>query len=118
MPAKRKYDTAGERQAAYRMRRRAAYHELLAAKGIPPMPKTPTMPGHRRWETMLQMASQLAQTAHSEMQDYFDLRSESWQESDKAEAFTERMDELADLIGLFESLDISRQNKKENTNAS
>lgn len=118
MPAKRKYDTTAQRQAAYRMRCRAAYNELSAQKGIPQLPPIPTMPSHRRWDAMLQMALRIVQSTHSEMQNYFDLRSESWQESDKAEVFIERMDELADLIGSFESLDTQRQHRKENTNAS
>jgi hypothetical protein len=118
MPAKRKYDTSAKRQAAYRTILRSAHNELQAEKGIPPLPPIATIPGHRRWGAMLQMASRLVRSIHDEMQGYFDERSESWQESDRADAFIERMDELAELIGSLESLEPSIQNTKENKNAS
>ena len=82
------------------------------------MPPIATMPGDRRWDAMLQMAYMLLQSTHAEMQEYFELRSESWQESDRAEAFTDRMDNLADLLDSFEALGISTPNPKEKTNAS
>jgi hypothetical protein len=118
MPAPRKYDSPADRQSAYRARRKAEHNELLSSKGLPAMPPIPTMPGDRRWDAMLQMAYTLLQSTHTEMQEYFDLRSESWQESERAEAFTDRMDELADLIDSFEALGISTSNPKEKINAS
>lgn len=118
MPAGRKYDTPAQRQAAYRARQRAGRDELSKTNGIPPLPAIPAMPGHRRWEAMLRMALLLVVSTHGEMRDYFDDRSESWRESDKAEAFVERADELVDLIDSFEAIGISAlTSTKEDTDA-
>jgi hypothetical protein len=117
MPAPRKYESPAQRQAAYRARLVAARDELLVSKGLPPLPRVPTMPGDRRWEAMIRMAFSLLQSAHTEMQEYFDERSESWCDSEKGEDFTERMDYLAELLDSFEGFGLSTQNTKENADA-
>lgn len=117
MPTPRKYESPAQRQAAYRARLVAAQDELLTSKGLPSLPPIPAMPGHRRWEAMIRMAFSLLQSAYAEMQGYFDERSESWCDSDRGEAFTERMDYLAELLDSFEALGISPPNTKETTDA-
>lgn len=117
MPTPRKYDSPAQRQAAYRARLTAARDELLASKGLPLLPSMPTMPGQRRWEAMIRIAFSLLESAYTEMRGYFDERSESWRDSEKGEAFTERLDELAELLDSFEGLGIQTPNTKENTDA-
>ena len=56
MPTPRRYANPAQRQAAYRERLAEARKQELQAKGIPPMPAIPTMPGSRRWDAMNQQA--------------------------------------------------------------
>jgi hypothetical protein len=56
------------------------------------LPAVPSIPGHRRWKAILKQAAILVERAAAEMETYFDQRSEQWQDSQQAEAFTEIMD--------------------------
>lgn len=105
MPAHRKYDSPAQRQAAYRARQAAAHDELMASKGLPALPSIPTVPGQRRWQALVQAAQKMLETAHQEMQDYYDERSESWQDCEKGEAFLERLDTVSDVIDSLDELD-------------
>jgi hypothetical protein len=91
MPTPRKHSSAAEKQRAYRQRQEHAHRELLAAKGLPPLPVIPTMPGERRWAAMLEQTKATLRTMLDEMQAYQDERSEEWQESDRGEALRERI---------------------------
>lgn len=101
MPQPRKYATRAEQQAAYRKRTTTADRERLAKKGLPPLPAIPTMPGHARWNAMIEQAHILLSEAIAEIQNYHDDRSEQWQESDRAEdllAKLERLHEAANHV--------------------
>jgi hypothetical protein len=98
MPQPRKYATRAEQQAAYRQRRALAERELLREKGLPALPAIPTLPGHARWRAMLSQAQYLLRQAAAEMQDYYDARSEAWQESVQAEAFLEKVERLEEIV--------------------
>jgi len=52
MPTPRKYKTDAERYAAYRQRKKEARNRELQAKGLPPLPGIPTIPGTRRWRAL------------------------------------------------------------------
>jgi len=99
MPQPRKYANRADQQAAYRKRRSVSDRELLAQKGLPPLPAIPTMPGNARWSAMITQAHLLISGAAVEMQDYHDDRSEQWQDSTKAEEL------LAKLALLQETMD-------------
>ncbi len=47
---------------------------------------------------MKEQAETLLRSMRDEMQGYFDDRSEAWQESEKAEAFQERIDAIDGLL--------------------
>ena len=101
MPQPRKYANRADQQAAYRQRRIVSDRELLAKKGLPPLPAIPTMPGNARWNAMIAQAHLLLSEAVVEMQDYHDDRSPDWQESTKAQellARLERLQETADQL--------------------
>ena len=98
MPQPRKYATRAQQQAAYRKRRAVSEQELLAAKGLPPFPALPTLAGHARWRAMLAQAQQLLSQATSEMQSYYDDRSEAWQESAQAEAMLNKRERLEEIV--------------------
>jgi hypothetical protein len=90
-------DNAG-RQAAYRKRRRAQIDDLLTMRGLPALPAVATIPGWPRWkEAMGRIAVQL-EVIEREMTDYFDERSERWQESERAEAFDESRNILRTIV--------------------
>lgn len=104
MPTPRRYATHAERQAAYRRRVAAAREQELQAKGLPPQPQVATMPGERRWATMTGQALVLLQTIQEEMQEYYEQRSEQWQESERGEAVGERLQALQEAIAAIEGL--------------
>ena len=98
MPTPRKYASGAQRQAAYRQR-------LARAKQTHQAPAWPTKPGYRRWEAMTKQVKEVLDTALTEMQDYFDERSDAWQESERAQALSDRMDVLTEAIDALERLD-------------
>ena len=90
--------TNAQRQAAYRRRRRATIDGLLTTRGLPPLPAVSTIPGWPRWkEAMSRIAAQL-DVIESEMTDYYEDRSERWQESERAEAFDENLNVLRTIM--------------------
>ena len=97
MPQPRRHDHPAARQRAYRERLRQAAAQQLAVKGLPSLPAIPTLPGYRRWTAGLLQAKQLLETVAQEMRDYYDQRSEQWQESDRAETLQEQLDQITDL---------------------
>lgn len=98
MPQPKQYENRAQRQAAYRRRRAQAHAAQLAARSLPTLPALPTMPGHRRWTALEQLAIWALQTDLEERHNYFDDRSEAWQESERAEAFQERIDILEQAL--------------------
>ena len=95
MPTPRKYLSAAARQAAYRQR-------LKRAKETSKTNTWPTKPGYRRWEVMTKHAKDVLDIVLMEMQDYFDERSDTWLESERAEAFSDKMDTLTEAIDTLE----------------
>ena len=91
MPTPRQYANRAQRQAAYRNRQADRRREELSARAMPPLPPIPSIPGNRRWAAMTQHALYLLQKVTEEMHDYYDERSEAWQESERADAFLERL---------------------------
>jgi hypothetical protein len=87
------------RQQRFRRRQAEARRAEQQAKGLPPLPAVPTMPGNARWSGMIAQARTLLSEAVIEMQSYHDDRSEQWQDSAKAE------DLLAKMECLQESMD-------------
>jgi hypothetical protein len=90
--------TDAQRQAAYRRRRRDMIDGLMSARGLPPLPSVSTIPGWPRWkEAMSRIAAQL-EVIDDEMTDYYDERSERWQESERAESFDESLNILRTIM--------------------
>ena len=94
MPTPRKYTDHAARQRAYRQRQAQARLQEIREKGLPPAPPIPTMPGTARWQALLDRASNEVATTLSEMQDYYDDRSEQWQESEKGDAMQNAIEGL------------------------
>lgn len=98
MPQPRKYETRAQQQAAYRKRRATSERQLLAQKGLPPLPAIPALPGNARWGAMIEQAHTLISNAAMEMQSYHDDRSERWQDSMKAEELLDKLDHLQESM--------------------
>ena len=101
MPQPKKHTSDAARQAAYRLRCEQARQAALAAKGLPMLPAIAALPGSSRWNASFAAAKELIASTLSEMQDYFDERSESWQESERGDNHQERMasvDEVLDAL--------------------
>ena len=91
MPQPRKHENPARRQAAYRARLETARRLQLRERGLPALPTISTMPGRIRWNAMFRHAEHLLCNAQAEMADYFDDRSETWQESDRGQEHQERL---------------------------
>ena len=103
MPTAQLYTTAADRQRAYRQRQAQAQRQQQQAKGLPAAPAIATMPGETRWRALHQHAATALNTLHTEMQDYYEARSEAWQESQRGEAFLERLEALESLLDELDS---------------
>jgi hypothetical protein len=91
MAQPRKYASSAQRQAAYRKRQAQGDCTGLTA-GLP------SLPGYRRWNKAVASACQLLEIIRDEMQDYYDQRSERWQESERGEDFQERIESLSTIV--------------------
>ena len=104
MPTPRRYASQAERQAAYRQRQAEARSKGQAAKGLPPLPAIASLPGRARWQGLLGQAGQLLRTVEAEMQEYYDGRSERWQEGERGETFLERLQAIQEAQAALEDL--------------
>jgi hypothetical protein len=96
MPMPRKYESSAEKQAAYRLR--CKQRELIVANSIP------STPGRRRWRAMLGQALYLIEQAGREMEAYHDQRPESWQESERGEAFAEAIESATEITSALREM--------------
>jgi len=104
MSRPRKYKDNAGRQAAYRQRQQRAVRTQLEAKGLPARPAIPTLPGWNRWNQAVRHAEQLLTLVQSEMEDYYNDRSEIWQESERADEFQEKLQNLNETLDSFSNL--------------
>ena len=98
MPTPKQYHSPAQRQRAYRQRQQQARLLERQQKGLPAAPAIATLPGERRWQALLAHAHAALVCVHSEMQTYYDERSDVWQESQRGEALLERIESLDTLI--------------------
>jgi hypothetical protein len=98
MPTPKQYASAAQRQQAYRQRQQQARLVERQQKGLPAAPAIATLPGERRWQALLASAQAALACVHSEMQDYYDERSDAWQESQRAEDLLERIDAIEAIM--------------------
>lgn len=104
MPTPRQYANRAQRQAAYRQRIAEARRKEMEARGVPPLPAVATIAGHPRWQALTQQAVLLLQTVQEEMQEYYEQRSEPWQESERGERMAERLQALQEATAAVEEL--------------
>ena len=98
MSAPRVHADNAARQAAYRRRQRQAQEALLSSKGLPRLPGIENVAGWPRWKKAMGQVGELLDQVKSEMEAYCDERSERWLESEAAEEFQERIEQLQELV--------------------
>ena len=103
MPQSRMHASHAARQAAYRKRQEQARKRQLHAMGLPPLPIIATLPGSARWTGAISQANCLLTMVVEEMQDYFDERSEQWQEDERGEAHQQRMEAVQEIADALET---------------
>lgn len=107
MPQPKKHETNALRQVAYRKRRFAlARSQPVAGQGPRQarLLRVPAKPGARRWEALLHQAQAVVEATADEMQDYYDERSEKWQEDERGEAFMERLEAVQEITAALDQL--------------
>lgn len=102
MPTPQIHADRAAKQKAYRDRQKAAIAEQLAAKNLPTVSIIPTMPSAARWKALHEQARRALQTMLDEMQAYRDERTDTWQESERGEAFTAMIDQAQEMIDTVE----------------
>jgi hypothetical protein len=101
MPQPKIHASEAARQAAFRLRREQSRQAELAAKGLPALPSIPSMPGWPRWNAAFVSAQELVAMSLREMADYFEARSQSWQEGERGE---EHQEKIASAEAVLEAL--------------
>jgi hypothetical protein len=101
MPQPKIHASEAARQAAFRLRREQSRQAELAAKGLPALPSIPSMPGWPRWNASFANVQEMLTQSLSEMQNYFEDRSESWQDSHRGE---EHQEKIASVEAVLEAL--------------
>lgn len=103
MPQPRLHASQAARQAAYRQRQAEARRKELEVRGLPPLPAIATLPGNVRWRQATSEAACLLMCVATEMQVYFNERSDEWQESERGETHQERTDAIEEIAGALEA---------------
>ena len=98
MPQPRQHADHAARQRAYRDRQAAARREERLAKGLPPSPPIATLPSRARWQALVAQARLALETLRDELQTYYDARTETWQESERAVTLAEQLDTLEQVL--------------------
>ena len=104
MPQPRKHASPAERQAAFRARTEQARQAELATKGLPALPVIASIPGWPRWNATFRMAHELIDGAVCEMRDYYDDRSDAWQQSERGEDHQERITSAEAVLEVLSEL--------------
>ena len=86
------------RQQRFRERQKQARLQELQAKGLPATPPIPTMPSTARWNGLLEQSRATLETLSTEMREYYDNRTEQWQESEKGTEFESKMDSIESIL--------------------
>lgn len=106
MPQPKMHTSHAARQAAYRKRQERARAQQLQARGLVPLPAIATMPGNVRWSQAIAQAASLLTSVVDEMQDYYDERSEDWQEGDRGETHQQRIDAVQEIVDALDAVEM------------
>ena len=106
MPTPRTYPdrvlTNAERQRKYRESRKQEAAQALVT-GAPPAHRLSNVPSRARWEAMRAQAREALQTIISEMEAYWEERSEEWQESDRGIEFEQQANNALEALDALDN---------------
>jgi hypothetical protein len=91
--------TPAQKQQAYRDRLKQR-----ALGNLPAAPIIANIPPERRWKALQDQARTALQTMLDEMTTYHQDRSDTWQDSERGEAFQERLDTLTEIVENLDDL--------------
>ena len=98
MPQPKKHPSAAAKQRAYRQRLETAFVASLGPLPLPKVSAIKAIPSSARWRAMRDQAQKLLSMLQTEMEEYQADRTDTWQESERGEAFQERLDLLATIL--------------------
>ncbi len=105
MPRIKQYDSHAERQSAYRARQAEQRAAERGGKLLPPPARINSMPSNTRWGALIEHAKTQLETSRDEMQEYFDSRSEHWQETERAESLQEKIEKIVEILNIIDELE-------------
>ena len=98
MPQPRHHADNAAKQRANRARQAEARRSEQQAQWLPPAPPLPTLPSQARWQALLARSRCELETIRDEMQAYYDARSETWQQGERATALLEQIESLEQAL--------------------
>jgi hypothetical protein len=101
MPQPRKYQSAAERQRAYRARRERAPLEERAV----------VTPSYPKWRKSLREAYGLLEATYEEIHYWIQERSERWQESERAGYIEGDRDQLQEILEMLDNLSLMEKSR-------
>ena len=105
MTEKQRAQTAA-RQQCFRERQARARLVEQASKGLPALPASPSMPGHSRWNAVFVSAQAAITLASQQMSDYYDARSDAWQDGEQGDQFAERQEAVEAVLSHLAELSL------------
>jgi len=106
MAQPRMHASHAARQAVYRKRQEQARAQQLRTKGLAPLPAIASMPGNARWSQAIAQVTCLLRSTVDEMQDYYDQRSEDWQEGERGETHQQRIDAVQEIVDALDAVEM------------
>jgi hypothetical protein len=102
MPRPRRHESNSQKQRAYREREKLALSSSM--QNLPKPSGLSAVPSAARWRLMKKQALTILRQLDLEMQNYWDARTEDWQQSEKGDAFQEWIDKVQDAVQAVEEI--------------
>jgi hypothetical protein len=105
MPQPRRHQSAAAKQRSYRQRLEARFGDSVCTGRIPKGSAVPGIPSTARWRALRGQAIEVLGILKDEMESYQADRSDNWQQSERGEAFQEKLDLLQEAMEALDSID-------------
>jgi hypothetical protein len=105
MPQPKRHRNAAAKQRSYRQRLEAKFGASVCPAQTPKASPVSVIPSTARWRAMREHAVGLLGNLKTEMENYRADRTGNWQESEKGEAFQEKLDLLQEAVAILDAID-------------
>jgi hypothetical protein len=95
-----------ERQKAFRDRRKQQAAGAFAPAPLPAKPRI-SVPAVKRWDSLKSRAVENLEQLRDELQEFFDERTEEWQEGERGQVYSDRIDAVESLLSDLEGLELT-----------